>query len=419
MGMSGGMMDLSGVVGVRLSPGSVRKHGAGFQARFECAYLDADGGVVARTHPTRGFGAKTLAAARRMLPDVRQGLKADLERRILADRIYPGDSDLLAEYLGRYVAEREEAHAIEPTTAANYRSTIRQIMRHLPDDTRLGDVDAATVRRMDSALLGDGMAEDTVGKCHRFLKQVLDAAEDEGVIARNPITRSVRPPRRERREPDALDEETERRLKGIVSEMALTPLTVAIRMALETGMRNEEVIGLRWRDVERRGTDGDAVRGIIHVRHAVTTAGGRVVAKCPKSAAGRRDIPITAALMGTLDSWASAAFGTTADDPGVRDLYVLGTGDGRPYHPTRLQRGFSELAAMYGITCASGRRATFYALRHTAITRMLRAGVDAKTVSSIAGHSKVAETLDVYASTDPDAKARAVAMAASAGRREG
>jgi integrase len=137
------------------------------------------------------------------------------------------------------------------------------------------------------------------------------------------------------------------------------------------------------------------------------------VEKGPKSAAGHRDIPLSQELARAMLRRARDAF-NAGDTKRIRGLYVLGTPDGRPYNPTVLTREFSSLAKLYNIRCVSGKQATFYALRHTAITTMLRQGVDAKTVSSLAGHSKVAETLDIYAVADADAKRRAVAKVAEA-----
>lgn len=398
---------------VRVSAGSVREWHGSYQARFCVSYTAPDGTEV-RKQVTKSYRARSLAAARRGLPDVRDEVKDDLERRLLAERVYPGDSDALASYMARYIDEREKSGAIEATTASNYRSVTKHVMRHLCADIRLLEVDAATVRRMDADLLADGLAPDTVGKAHRFVKQVLDAAEDEGLIARNPVTRGVRPPKRQRHEPEALDEETTRRLRCILGGMTLTPLTVAIRISMETGLRNEEALGLKWSDIEASGLDGDTIRGTIHVRRAVTNAGGKIVVKAPKSAAGHRDIPVTDELMAVISAWAGSAFDAKVGDSSIRDLYVLGGRNGKPYNPTRLTRGFRQLAQMYDLRCTSGKLATYYTLRHTAITAMLRAGVDAKTVSAIAGHSKVAETLDVYASADATSMARAVEMIAKA-----
>lgn len=57
---------------------------------------------------------------------------------------------------------------------------------------------------------------------------------------------------------------------------------------------------------------------------------------------------------------------------------MLGTPDGRPLNPTMLTREFLSLAKLYGIRCVSGKTAAFYALRHTAITTLLREGVDSR-----------------------------------------
>ncbi len=401
------------MVEVKLSAGSVRKWRSGFQARFR-VYVTGEDGTKTKRQVYRSIDAGTMTEAKRRLAGVRQRLSDEISREYLIDDTYPGSSTVLGDYMSRYIAEREAAGAIEPTTAANYRNSAKHVMRHLPGDIRLDGVTAQKVRRMDAALLDDGLASDTVAKAHRFLKQVLAAAESEGLIERNPITRDVRPPKRERREADGLDEETRRRLLRIVDGMADTPLSLAVRMALATGMRNEECVGLRWRDVELypgRGED-DAIWGTIHVRRCVTTAAGRVVEKGPKSAAGRRDIPLTADLAKAMLRRAREECGTM-DTRAIGDLFVLGTRAGRPYNPTILIREFSSLARLYDVRCVSGKYATFYSLRHTAITAMLRAGVDAKTVSSLAGHSKVAETLDIYATTDENAKRHAAVVVAS------
>lgn len=402
------------VESLNVSVGSVRPWHGKFQARFRYSYRDDDGMAV-RRQATKMIEAKTLAAAKKQLPDTRQALKQELERKLAVVNVYPEASVELAGYMTRYIDEREASHAIEPTTAANYRACAKQIMRHMPAHIELGKVTAQSVRRMDARLLDDGLCPDTVSKAHRFLKQVLSAAEEEGAIERNPITRDVKPPKRERREADGLDEATRKRLLSIIDDMADTPLSLAVRMGLLTGMRNEEVLGLRWRDVDfdKDATADDSLWGVIHVRRALTTAGGKVVEKGPKSAAGHRDIPLSQELARAMLRRARDAF-NAGDTKRIRGLYVLGTPDGRPYNPTVLTREFSSLAKLYNIRCVSGKQATFYALRHTAITTMLRQGVDAKTVSSLAGHSKVAETLDIYAVADADAKRRAVAKVAEA-----
>lgn len=76
--------------------------------------------------------------------------------------------------------------------------------------------------------------------------------------------------------------------------------------------------------------------------------------------------------------------------------------------------GRPKLTRAYGVTVSAGdskgsegRRVTFHDLRHTWATVAIAEGVDVKTVSSTIGHANAAMTLNIYASSDPDAKRRA------------
>lgn len=91
----------------------------------------------------------------------------------------------------------------------------------------------------------------------------------------------------------------------------------------------------------------------------------------------------------------------------------MGDKDGVFLRPAELTRAFRRLAREHDIYGTNGELATFYSLRHTYATMLLRAGVDAKTLASLMGHSSVAMTLNVYASTDPQARAAAGAIVAN------
>lgn len=77
------------------------------------------------------------------------------------------------------------------------------------------------------------------------------------------------------------------------------------------------------------------------------------------------------------------------------------------YHPDRLTKDWASLAKLLGVRGAAGRLASFHDLRHTWATMFLASGGDVKTAASNLGHANAAMTLNIYASTDPDAKRRA------------
>lgn len=91
---------------------------------------------------------------------------------------------------------------------------------------------------------------------------------------------------------------------------------------------------------------------------------------------------------------------------------MVGDKDGVFLRPADLTHSFRRLAKEHDIYGTTGELATFYSLRHTYATMLLRPGVDAKTVTSLMGHSSVAMTLNAYASTDPQARAAAGAVVA-------
>lgn len=163
---------------------------------------------------------------------------------------------------------------IEKTTHAKYRSEARLILRFMKD-VQVSKVTGAMVRKMDQEMLAAGYARETVARVHNALKRHLYSAQEKGYIASMPITRSNRPPRLERKEANGLDEQTRRRLLGIIDEMPDTPFTLAIRLGLGAGLRNEEAIGLKWDLV-------DLERGVIRIRNVISMAGGTPIEKGPK-----------------------------------------------------------------------------------------------------------------------------------------
>ncbi len=144
---------------------------------------------------------------------------------------------------------------------------------------------------------------------------------------------------------------------------------------------------------------------------AASTAAGKPIEKGSKTAAGRRDIPIDPDLVRRLRARAETVFGTN-DTTDLIGFYVLGSSDGeflRSAGLIKLFRKFTKGHELYGTT---GELASFYSPRHTYATMLLRAGVDAKTVAGLMGHSNVAMTINTYASTDPQARAAVGAVVA-------
>ena len=378
------------------SAGSLIDLGGG---RWKCRYSRTRDGR--RRQVTRSFAAQGKRAAKRRAEEIRRELDDEARREELPLGITEEDM-LLPVFLERYIRSLEGGSGIAPTTAANYRHCVTHICRHL-GEARIDELTGDMVLQMQSALLADGLCNNTIAKDHRFLKQAMQYAVDEGIIDRTPFTRRVKPPKRTTREPNALDAEGRARLLEALDSTEDTELTLAVRLGLACGLRREEMCGLRWRDV-------DAKAHQLHIRVAVCQCEGMAFVKSPKTPASRRDIPLEPDLERRLErrhrEVTLSLGGATSVDIG--DLYVLGDASGSFYYPDRLSKEFGSLAKMLDLVGTTGRIVTLHDLRHTFATYLVAEGTDIKTVSSLMGHSNAAMTLNTYASADPHARQSAV-----------
>lgn len=313
------------------SPGSVRAINAKtkkWQARF--TYYIEEGGRRRKRQLARNFTASSQREAKRISPQIHMELERDAQA-AAEFGLNIREDVMLSDYAHDYIDRRAASKAIEKTTAANYRSSMKLVLRHLPD-LPINLIKADMVRKMDENLLADGLAPDTVSKAHRFLKQLLDEAESTGLIDRNPITRAIKPPKRQHREPTSLTPNERRRLLSLLDSMQDTSLTLAMRLGLSAGLRNEEALGARWEDI-------DFENGAIQIRQALTVAHGEIVLKGPRTTAGFRDIPLESGLRERpFNRYTNVCF--EVGKLAAAKCFVLGDEKGTFYHwgPTTARR---------------------------------------------------------------------------------
>jgi len=163
-------------------------------------------------------------------------------------------------------------------------------------------------------------------------------------------------------------------------------------MAITTGMRQGELLGLRWRDVDL-GVRSVRVTGSVQY---IPGRGLRV--SSPKTARSRRNVLIseiaTAALLRHRQR--QDAERKTVEDWEDNDL-VFPNRRGRPMYATNLlDRSFSNLLKRAAVP-----KIRFHDLRHTAATLLLGEGVHPKVVSEMLGHTNTSITLDLYSHATP------------------
>jgi integrase len=186
----------------------------------------------------------------------------------------------------------------------------------------------------------------------------------------------------------SLPEET-RRLLETAHEERLEALYV---VAVTTGMRQGELLGLKWHDV-------DLEAGTLSVRRTLTRHGGKVALGAPKTKNSRRTIHLTEGAIHALRVHLERQLeeieqlGDAYQDQGL----VFTTEVGTLINSTNLRRcSFAPLLKRAGLP-----QIWFHDLRHTCATLLLLRSIHPKYVQELLGHATIAITLDTYSHLIP------------------
>lgn len=364
-------------------------HGAKWRGQLQ--YKDDSGKWCKRTKVLKATGKR---AAQKELEEWRE----QMEREAEAER--EGRAAVtVSEYVARYIEGKRQT--VEPSTLAEYgRLLDRLIAPHVGD---------MSIRALTPAIVegwavecGEGYSRQTVIKAFKLFKAAMTQAVERDELHRNPF-RTVATPKDVKSKPNALTQRDANAVLTVLGAFEQTPQTLAIEMALYTGMRLGEICGLMWRNVDMGRNEITVCEVLGHGER------GAWYLKEPKTGGSVRTIAVPPALADSLKERRAAMMAAclSAGVPFSESFFVLGGIDGAWINPQRVSHKWRDLASALEIEGTQGKRPTFHDLRHTYATLAIANGVDVKTVSSALGHSNAAMTLNTYASADPDAKRRA------------
>jgi integrase len=323
---------------------------------------------------TRQEAQRKLTAAQR---DVEAGLP------IISDR------QTMSQYLETWL------QAIEPTiefgTWKRHREYVQLHIVPILGHLRLRDVTPQQVQQLYADRLAAGLSSSTVNHLHGTLHKAFSDAERLGLVTRN-VCKLLNVPRLAETDIHPLTREEVSTLLDIVSGVRLEALYL---VALATGMRQSELLGLRWSDID---LDAEPV-GLIRVRNQLKRLNGNWVLKEPKTRSSRRQIALPHSVVEALRRHRVRQVEERLRlGPSWQDWDLVFCNQmGGPLFARNLYRSFKELLKRGDLPDIR-----FHDLRHTTATLLLSARVNPKVVSEMLGHSTVAITLDIYAHVIPD-----------------
>lgn len=293
-----------------------------------------------------------------------------------------------------------------PQTDVTYRFVIEHHVARSPlADVLLQKLRASDLERYYASLTT--LKPSSVALHHSVIRAALGRAVRDRLIVRNVACDGVERPAKPKDGAAARACWTATEARAfLAASKAAGPMEAAFyALALDSGMRRNELAGLTWDRVNL-----EAGRVTVDRQILGDDKEGRAVFGPTKS--GRaRDVLLaseTIALLRTHKAQQAALKlknRTSYDDGGLvfakehRDLQRPGMRLGQPLADRLWVRDFHRLTAAAGV-----RRITFHGLRHTAATLLLQAGTSIRVVADRLGHAKVSMTLDVYAHALPDAQ---------------
>ena len=236
----------------------------------------------------------------------------------------------------------------------------------------------------------------TVHKHHRLLKQSLKYAVRQGILGRNPCD-LVDPPSWKGKPMRTLTPEEAKTLLDIALTSRFYPV---IYTAISSGLRQAELLGLRWRDIDLKLKS-------ISVCQVLYKHQGICEFKEPKTEHSQRCVRMTKNLADYLNGYRGERESLSLHLGRLLKLddLVFANAEGDPLDPSVLSHSFAKIVKQAGL-----KNVRFHDLRHTFASLMLLRGAKPKVISEALGHASVAFTMDTYSHIIEGMQSEAMAL---------
>jgi integrase len=307
--------------------------------------------------------------------------------RAMADRdsglIFDAGKVTVGDYLDRWLADTVKG-TVRTSTYERNEEIVRLHIKPSLGQVGLKKLTPAHVRGLYSEKLDSGLAPATVRRIHSTLHKALSQAVSDGIVPRNAAY--VKAPRPAPEEIRPLSEDEARAFLDAARQTGERFEALYV-LAITTGLRRGELLGLRW-------DDADLEFGTLRVGRALVREGGRHTLGETKTRRGRRQINLTPRTVNALKKHRKKQLEEKMKLAGLYKDHglIFASGVGTPVNPENLvKRSFKPLLKKAGLP-----EIRFHDLRHTCATLLLSRGVHPKLVQELLGHATIAMTLDTY-----------------------
>ena len=249
------------------------------------------------------------------------------------------------------------------------------------------------------------LVDSSIKKVYELLNQFFRLAISNDLLWKNPMDNVIIP--KSLKNSKELQVFSRDEQKKYMAELEGEKLKALYLTALFTGMREGELVALKWKNIDLKKGVINVVESYEHVKifddpEDVSEYHYETVVQPPKTKAGKRKLPIPEMLSEVLKKHkiqqketAMRRAGSSFNKSGLAFCTSVGT----PLRARNVMRKHQEVCELAGVT-----KITFHELRRTFATRMFEEGADIKQVQYWMGHSTIDVSLSIYILVTEDQK---------------
>lgn len=299
---------------------------------------------------------------------------------------------LFGEYMKHWIKSR---HDLSPETVELYENNLRLYINPVLGGIPLSKLNATHIEKFMSSMREKSLGDWSIKRAFSNVNAALNDAVSKELIIKNPCNKVTKPKVTRKSmavwEPDFTFDFLEK-TKG------KSRYWIAMYLAIMTGMRQGEILGLRWSDI-------DFDNKTLHIQQTVTKR--RRIKDGAKTPSSIRAVALSTDTVEKLKEHRAMILQERllAGENYQKNDLVVCTSTGGPANANNIYRAWTRFIEKH-----KAPHITFHDLRHTHVAMMIKQGVHMKVISERLGHSSISVTMDIYGHLLPNMQSEAAEL---------
>ncbi|WP_145038641.1 tyrosine-type recombinase/integrase [Paenibacillus sp. Y412MC10] len=330
----------------------------------------------------RGFKTKKAAEA----------AEAEIRTSINKGDYYEPTKILFKDYMKEWLKSR---HDLSPETVDLYETNLRLYINPVLGEVQLSKINSLHIEQFINSMHEKELGDWSIKRAFSIVNAALNAAVRKDLINKNPSNKVSKP--KVRRKVMAVWE-PEFAFDFLEQTKGKSRYWIAAYLAIMTGMRQGEILGLRWSDI-------DFENKTLHIQQTVTK--NRRIKEGAKTQSSVRSVALSTDTIKTLKEHRAIILQERlqyGEEYHNHDLVVC-TNFGGPATTRSVYKAWERF-----IEKCKAPKITFHDLRHTHVSMLIKQGVHMKVISERLGHSSISVTMDIYGHLLPNMQEQAAEL---------